>query len=62
MVFVKAQSGPSNVKEKQTDPDIFTVQYFDESENMTIRSGGTVTWRCNNPAARDYPEITFRAA
>lgn len=51
MVFVKAQSGPSNIKEKQTDPDIFTVQYFDESGNMTIRSGGTVAWRCNNPAA-----------
>ena len=51
MVFVKAQSGPPNVKEKETDPDIFTVQYFDERGNMTIRSGGTVAWHCNNPAA-----------
>jgi hypothetical protein len=41
MVFIKAQSGPPNVKEKETDPDIFTVQYFDENGNMTIRNGGT---------------------
>ena len=51
MAFIRAQSGPPNVKEKETDPDIFTVQYFDEKGNMTIRSGGTVAWRCNNPAA-----------
>jgi len=51
MVFVKAKEGPPNVKKKETDPDIFTVQYFDEQENMTIRSNGSVAWRCNNPAA-----------
>ncbi len=51
MVFVKAKEGPPNVKEKETDPDIFTVQYFDEQGNMTIRSDGSVAWRCNNPAA-----------
>ena len=30
---------------------MFTVQYFDEQGNMTIRSGGKRTWRCNNPGA-----------
>lgn len=34
------------------DPDSrFTVQYFDEQGNMTIRSGGTRAWRCNNSGA-----------
>lgn len=51
MVFIKAKEGPPNIKEKETDPDIFTVQYFDEQGNMTIRSEGSVAWRCNNPAA-----------
>lgn len=27
------------------------MQYFDEQGNMTIRSGGTRAWRCNNPGA-----------
>jgi len=46
MVFVKAQAGPSLAG----DPDdMFSVQYFDEQGNMTIRSGGTRAWRCNNP-------------
>jgi len=46
MVFVSAKSGPANVG----DPEgMFTVQYFDEKGNMTIRSGGTRAWRCNNP-------------
>jgi hypothetical protein len=40
MVFIKAKEGPPNVKKKETDPDIFTVQYFDEQGNMTIRSDG----------------------
>lgn len=51
MVFIKAKEGPPNVKKKETDPDIFTVQYFDEQGNMTIRSDGSIAWRCNNPAA-----------
>lgn len=51
MVFIKAKEGPPNVKKKETDLDIFTVQYFDEQGNMTIRSDGSVAWRCNNPAA-----------
>src|SRR5438105_1982858 len=51
MVFIKAKEGPPNVKAKEEDPDIFTVQYFDEVGNMTIRSDGSVAWRCNNPAA-----------
>lgn len=46
MVFVKAQSGPPNVGDPE---ELFTVQYFDEQGNMTIRSGGTRAWRCNNP-------------
>ena len=46
MVFVSAKSGPANIG----DPEgMFTVQYFDEKGNMTIRSGGTRAWRCNNP-------------
>lgn len=28
---------------------MFSVQYFDEQGNMTIRSGGTRAWSCNNP-------------
>ena len=46
MVFTKAKVGPPAVG----DPDAqFTVQYFGEQENMTIRIDGTHTWRCNNP-------------
>lgn len=48
MVFVKAKVGPPNIGD---DPSKFTVQYFDEKGNMSIRSGGTRTWRCNNPGA-----------
>lgn len=48
MVFVKAKAGPRNIGDP---PSMFTVQYFDEQGNMTIRSGGTRTWRCNNPGA-----------
>jgi hypothetical protein len=46
MVFVKAQTGPANVGDPKGR---FTVQYFDEKGNMTIRSNGTRAWRCNNP-------------
>jgi hypothetical protein len=46
MVFVKAQAGPANVGDPKS---MFTVQYFDEQGNMTIRSGGSRAWRCNNP-------------
>lgn len=46
MVFISAKSGPSNIGEST---ELFTVQYFDEKGNMTIRSGGTRAWRCNNP-------------
>jgi hypothetical protein len=61
MAFIKAQIGPPNVKEKEKDKDIFTVQYFDEHGNMTIRSEGSVTWRCNNPAAMlDSPYSTSK--
>ncbi len=48
LVFVRAIVGPPNVGDKN---NLFTVQYFDEQGNMTIRSNGSVTWRCNNPAA-----------
>lgn len=45
-VFVRAQSGPPNCG----DPEpMFTVQYFDEQGNMTIRGSGSRAWRCNNP-------------
>jgi hypothetical protein len=46
MVFVRANVGISNVGDPES---MFTVQYFDEKDNMTIRSGGTRAWRCNNP-------------
>jgi hypothetical protein len=46
MVFVRAQTGPPNIGDPKP---LFTVQYFDEDGNMTIRSGGTRAWRCNNP-------------
>lgn len=46
MVFIKAKVGPPNIG---NPPSKFTVQYFDEQGNMTIRSGGTRAWRCNNP-------------
>jgi len=46
MTFIKAQTDPPNVGDPQS---MFTVQYFDEDGNMTIRSGGTRAWRCNNP-------------
>ena len=48
MVFVEAKVGPSNCGDPK---EKFTVQYFDKEGNMTIRSGGTRTWRCNNPGA-----------
>lgn len=46
MVFIKAQSGPPNFGDPEA---MFTVQYFDEDGNMTIRGGGSRAWRCNNP-------------
>jgi len=48
MVFVKAESGPPVAGDPASK---FTVQYFDEKGNMTIRSGGRRTWRCNNPGS-----------
>lgn len=48
MVYVKAQVGPPNIGDSAKK---FTVQYFDDQGNMTIRSGGTRAWRCNNPGA-----------
>lgn len=46
MTFIKAQAGPVNYGDPKS---MFTVQYFDENGNMTIRSGGKRAWRCNNP-------------
>ncbi|OGN62053.1 MAG: hypothetical protein A3F40_03450 [Chlamydiae bacterium RIFCSPHIGHO2_12_FULL_27_8] len=46
MIYIKAQIGPPNIGEPEGR---FTVQYFDEKGNLTIRSGGTRAWRCNNP-------------
>lgn len=48
MKYIKANTGPSNAGDSDKK---FTVQYFDEQGNMTIRSGGTRAWRCNNPGA-----------
>jgi hypothetical protein len=48
MTYVKAQAGPANVGDSTAK---FTVHYFDENGNLTIRSGGTRAWRCNNPGA-----------
>jgi hypothetical protein len=44
---------------------LFTVQYFDENGNMTIRGGGTIAWRCNNLGnlrASAYSKSTKRRA
>jgi hypothetical protein len=46
MVFIRAQVGPPNAGDPKSQ---FTVQYFDENGNMTIRSNGKRAWRCNNP-------------
>jgi hypothetical protein len=46
MVFIKARKGPPNYGDSHK---LFTVQYFDEEGNMTIRGGGSRAWRCNNP-------------
>ena len=48
MVFIKAKVGPPNCGDPKTK---FSVLYFDEAGNMTIRSGGSRAWRCNNPGA-----------
>src|SRR3974390_1733529 len=46
MVFVRAEVGLSNYGDPKSK---FTVHYFDEKGNLTIRSGGSRAWRCNNP-------------
>lgn len=46
MVFVEAKAGPPVAGDHDSK---FTVQYFDKDGHMTIRSGGTRAWRCNNP-------------
>ncbi len=46
MAFIRAKTGPANIGDPESK---FTVQYFDEDGNMTIRSGGSRAWRCNNP-------------
>ncbi len=46
MVFLKAETGPPLAEDP---PAKFTVRYFDENGNLTIRSGGSRAWRCNNP-------------
>lgn len=50
MVFVSAKEGPPNYGPKEP----YTVQYFDEHGNMTIKSGGTKTWRNNNVGNLKY--------
>lgn len=46
MVFIKAKVGPALIGHPKGE---FTVHYFDEQGNLTIRSKGKRTWRCNNP-------------
>ena len=50
MVFVSAKEGPPNYGPDEP----YTVQYFDEHGNMTIRSGGTKAWRNNNVGNLKY--------
>lgn len=50
MAFVSAKEGPPNCGPKEP----YTVQYFDEQGNMTIKSGGTKTWRNNNVGNLKY--------
>lgn len=49
MAFISAKEGLPNAGEKP-----YTVQYFDEKGNMTIRSDGTKAWRNNNPGNMKY--------
>ena len=62
MIFVRAKVGPPNYGESEK---MFTVQYFDEQGNMTIRGGGSRAWRCNNPGnlhASSYSTSAARRA
>ncbi len=54
MVFVRAEEGPPNYGSKS-----YTVQYFDEKGNVTIRSGGTKAWRNNNLGNMVYIQRGF---
>ena len=54
MGFITAEEGPSDYGSKA-----YTVQYFDEKGNMTIRSGGTKAWRNNNPGNMVYNQRGF---
>lgn len=49
MNFISAREGPPNAGSKT-----YTVHYFDEKGNMTIRSSGTKAWRNNNPGNMKY--------
>ena len=49
MVFISSEEGPPNAGSK-----VYTVHYFDEKGNMTIRSGGSKAWRNNNPGNMVY--------
>ena len=49
MKFINAKEGPPNAGSKT-----YTVHYFDDKGNMTIRSGGTKAWRNNNPGNMTY--------
>ncbi len=56
MVFIKAEEGPPNYG-GMNGP--YTVHYFDEKGNMTIRSGGSKAWRNNNPGNMVYNQRGF---
>lgn len=55
MIFTNAQEGPPNYGSSKS----YTVQYFDEKGNMTIRSGGSKAWRNNNPGNMVYSQRGF---
>lgn len=46
MVYIRAKGKFPNYGDPQS---MFTVHYYDEKGDLTIRSGGSRAWRCNNP-------------
>jgi hypothetical protein len=49
MAFVRAKKGPPPAESEK-----YTVHYFDEQGNVTIRSEGSKAWRNNNPGNMVY--------
>lgn len=49
MAFIRAKKGPPPAESEK-----YTVHYFDEQGNVTIRSEGSKAWRNNNPGNMVY--------